>query len=354
MGNNAIALWAGSPLKSKNASKRTNSPTIMKLQDMISLRKQIQDIKYITPVSDNRKQVVSYETASIEIHLKGVNESYIAIAARSLISGRNLTAEDNSLGRRVALLGSEAAELLFKKRSAIGNYININGKKFLVIGVLKKVEMHDAFATPNLDIFIPYTTCHRKIAKRPIECPDYFSLSCTTPESIQTVVRQISSIMRIRHHLKPGEADDFTVFDQQSYGNAKARSSDILSILLLIIASISLLVGGIGVMNIMLVSVSERTREIGVRMALGATSTMILLQFIIESIVICGIGGFLGITTGIATPLLIGAIAQWPISISTFSVFAATMITMLVGIFFGIYPAHKASQLKPVTALQEQ
>ena len=354
MGNNAIALWAGSPVKSKNASKRTSSPTGMKLQDMISLRKQIQDIKYITPMSDHRKQLISYESVNIEVHLKGVNETYLAIAARSLEYGRNFTPEDNSLGRRIALLGSEAAELLFKKRPAIGNYVLINARKFLVVGVLKKVEMHDPFATPNLDVFIPYTTCQRKIAKRPVENPDYFFLSCVTAESIQTVVRQISSIMRIRHHLKAGEADDFTVFDQQSYGKAKARSSDILSILLLIIASISLLVGGIGVMNIMLVSVSERTREIGVRMALGATSNMILMQFIIESIVICGIGGILGITAGIATPLLIGAVAQWPISISTFSVFAASMITMLVGIFFGIYPAHKASQLKPVTALQEQ
>ncbi len=354
MGSNAIALWAGSPVKSKNASKRTASIIGMKMQDMISLRKQVQQIKYITPMSDHRKQIVSNDSSTIEVHLKGVNETYLSIAARSLKAGRNFTPEDNTLGRRVALLGSEAAELLFKKRPAVGNYITLNARKYLVIGIIKKVEIHDPFATPNLDVFIPYTTCQRKIAKRPVDFPDYFFLSCVSADAVQTVVRQISNIMRIRHHLRPTDSDDFTVFDQQSYGKAKARSSDILSVLLLIIASISLLVGGIGVMNIMLVSVSERTREIGVRMALGATSTMILMQFIIESIVICGIGGFLGIITGVSLPLIIGAVAQWPISISPLSVITASMITMLVGIFFGIYPAHKASQLKPVTALQEQ
>ena len=355
MGDNNIVIWAGSPIKSKNAAKRNRVTTALKLSDMTALSKQIPLIKHITPMADAHKIMASYESTNIEVQLKGVNEYWASIGSRTIVLGRNLTSEDVSLSRRVALIGSEAAELLFKKATPLGKCIMIASRKFLVIGVIKKIENHDAFATPNLNIIVPYTTAQKKIFKKQsVELPDYLCMSCINTESISTVVRQVSNIMRARHHLKPNDAADFTILDQQSYGKAKARSSDILSILLLIIASISLLVGGIGVMNIMLVSVSERTREIGVRMALGATSSMILIQFIIESIVICSMGGLLGILIGVATPLLIGSLAQWPISISALSVVTATMITMLVGIFFGIYPAHKASQLKPVTALQEQ
>lgn len=354
MGNNAIILHSGSIIKSKNAAKRNRSISRIKLQDMISLKKQIPLIKNITPAADSYKTMISFESSNIEVNLKGVNEQYLHIANKKIQCGRNLSPEDESLSRRVIILGHEAADLLFPKKNALGKNILIGKRNFLVIGVFDKVEVHDPMATPNLSCVVPYSTAQKKIHKQAVEFPSYFFMSCANAESIQTVVRQITNIMKARHHLKPNEDNDFTVFDQQSYGKAKARSSDILSILLMIIASISLLVGGIGVMNIMLVSVSERTREIGVRMALGATTSMILIQFIIESIVICCLGGIIGICFGITTPLLIGTLAKWPIAITPTSVFLASMITMLVGIFFGIYPAHKASQLKPVEALSEQ
>jgi len=353
MGSNAIVLHAGSPIKNKNVSKNTQI-TSMKLRDMTALKKQIPLIKYISPIVDSRKTTISHQTTHIEVSLRGGNEHYFHIANRKLKRGRNMTAEDYTLARRVLILGSEAADLLFKNTDPIGKGILIGKKMFLVIGVFEKIEDHDPIATPNLTCLIPYTTAQKKIYKESVEFPHYFFISCINQETIQTVVRQVTNIMRVRHHLKPTDANDFTVFDQQSYGKAKARSSDILSILLLIIASISLLVGGIGVMNIMLVSVSERTKEIGVRMALGATTTMILTQFIIESIVICSIGGLIGVCVGTITPLLIGTFAKWPIAITPISVIIASLVTMLVGIFFGIYPAHRASQLRPVEALQEQ
>lgn len=354
LGDNCVVLYAGTPVKSRNAARRNRSTQAMKIGDLQALQKQIPLIKHISPMADHHKFMASAGTTNIEVNLKGANEHWLSIASRELLMGRNMTCEDYSLGKRVALLGCEAAELLFKKTQPIGQYILLGSRKFLVIGVLKKIETNEPMSTPNLNVVIPYTVAQKLTPKRQFEFPDYFFLSCTSSESIPIVVRQMSNIMKARHHLKQDEAADFTIFDQQSYGKAKARSSDILSILLLIIASISLLVGGIGVMNIMLVSVSERTREIGVRMALGATASLILMQFVIESIVICCIGGTCGIIVGVATPLIIGSFAHWPISIAPMSVVVATIITMLVGIFFGIYPAHKASQLKPVEALQEQ
>jgi putative ABC transport system permease protein len=353
MGSNAMILHAGSPIKSKNATKNTYVSR-MRLQDMISLKKQIPLIKYISPIVDSHKTTISHAATHIEVSLRGASEQYLHISNRKIKLGRNTSSDDDALARRVIVLGSEAADLLFKQADPIGKSVLIGKKNFLVIGVFEKIEAHDPMATPNLTCLIPYTTAQKKIYKESVEFPHYFFISCINQESIQTVVRQTTNIMRVRHHLKPNEPNDFTVFDQQSYGKAKARSSDILSILLLIIASISLLVGGIGVMNIMLVSVSERTKEIGVRMALGATTSMILTQFIIESIVICCLGGLIGICVGTATPLLIGTFAKWPIAITPISVVVASVITMLVGIFFGIYPAHQASQLRPVEALQEQ
>lgn len=354
LGDNCMVLYAGTPVKSKNAAKRNRSTQAMRLSDMHSLKKQIPLIKHMSPMADSHKFMASFESVNIEVNLKGANEHWASIASRTFTAGRNMTKEDYVLAKRVAILGSEAAELLFKKANPIGKHILLGSRKFLVIGVLGTVEVNEPMSTPNLHVIIPYTIAQKLSAKKNVEWPDYFFVSCVSEEAIPVVVRQMSNIMRARHHLKEGETADFTIFDQQSYGKAKARSSDILSILLMIIASISLLVGGIGVMNIMLVSVSERTREIGVRMALGATSTDILWQFVIESIVICCIGGICGIIVGVATPLIIGSLAKWPIAIAPISVVLASMITMLVGIFFGIYPAHKASQLKPVEALQEQ
>lgn len=354
LGDNCMVLYAGTPVKNRNTGKRNRSTQPMRLSDMHSLQKQIPLIKRITPMADQHKVTASFGTTNVEVQLKGANEHWLSIGSRSISAGRNMTSEDYSLAKRVVILGSEAAEGLFKKMQPIGKHILLGSRKFLVIGIIKKIHSHEPMATPNLNIIIPYTTAQKLSAKRSVDFPDYFFLSCVNAESIPVVVRQMSNIMKSRHHIKQNEPADFTIFDQQSYGKAKARSSDILSILLMIIASISLLVGGIGVMNIMLVSVSERTREIGLRMALGATASLILMQFVIESIVISCIGGMCGIVIGIATPLLIGSLAQWPIAIAPMSVVAATMITMLVGIFFGIYPAHKASQLKPVEALQEQ
>jgi len=353
LGDNCMVLYAGTPVKSKNAAKRNRSTQAMRLSDMRSLKKQIPLIKHMSPMADSHKFMASFGATNIEVNLKGANQHWVSIAARSFSAGRNMTKEDYVLAKRVAILGSEAAQLLFKGANPIGKHILLGSRKFLVIGVLKAIEVNEPMSTPNLNIIIPYTIAQKLSAKKHVEWPDYFFVSCVNEEAIPVVVRQMSNIMRVRHHLKENDTADFTIFDQQSYGKAKARSSDILSILLMIIASISLLVGGIGFMNIMLISVSERTREIGVRMALGATAADILWQFVIESIVICCIGGVCGIIVGVATPLVIGSIAKWPIAIAPTSVVLASMITMLVGIFFGIYPAHKASQLKPVQALQE-
>jgi putative ABC transport system permease protein len=276
---------------------------------------------------------------------------------RSLALGRPITQNDVASQQRVALIGSEAAKLLFKGADPLNNHIVINHQetstRVKVIGVLKPVNDHRPMATPNLDIIIPYTTMQRRIRRVSLRWVDYIMISAINRDVVPQTVRQVTSIMRMRHNLKPEEANDFTVFDQLSLGNALGKSAQIVSLLLLIIACIALLIGGIGVMNIMLVSVSERTREIGIRMALGATTNQIMIQFLAEAIIICLLGGLVGCILGVTAPYALSGITGWPPVISVSAIITAFIVTTCVGIGAGLYPAYHAAKLDPVAALQE-
>jgi putative ABC transport system permease protein len=268
-----------------------------------------------------------------------------------LTAGEAFTEQDVRAGTKVALLGTTVAKELFGKENPIGKTIRMKRLPFKVIGVLEELGKTPDGRDQDDAIFAPVKTVQRKLMGK----TNYsaFILSTKTKERMSATADMIKAILRQRHNLAENEDDDFTFFTQNDIAQASDAASQVLNLLLLIIASISLIVGGIGIMNIMLVSVTERTREIGIRMALGATTRAILIQFILEAITICLTGGFVGMVFGIGVSEFIGFVLDWPIFISKSALAISLGSSALIGLFFGYYPAYKASQLNPVDALIE-
>jgi putative ABC transport system permease protein len=354
MGDNYIFITAGNWMSDEQPKvSRHKRAFPLTLQDIEALEQQCSAIKYISP-NLFFDFPVSYQGNTIKTEVKAGNEQLLSVTGRKIKKGSSFTYHHLQKNTRCAIIGAKAAKTLFKSLSPIGQTILMNGIHFTVIGVLESIENFFGIKDPNLNIFIPITTARKSFTKK------YFSnrvsgitVSAQARNDIPVVVRQMRQILRARHQLEPQEPDDFMIYDQMSMMNAAHSSSSVLNLLLFIIASISLIVGGIGVMNIMLVCVRERTREIGIRMALGASDHSIMQQFLCESITLCLIGGIIGIILGIAIPLCAQAFTGWNMIIKPSSIMIACSTIVVIGIIFGYYPAYKASQLPPVLALQD-
>lgn len=256
----------------------------------------------------------------------------------------------------VVVLGYTVAQKLFKHAHPIGKTISIGYRPFTVIGVLNRIEYFWGIQDPNTRSFIPFTTS-KKYFRSPGETKNdigFISLNIITKKNPSTALRRIRRILRFMHNIESGEPDDFTIFDQQAISKSAERASEVIKLFGLIAATISLIVGGIGIMNIMLVSVQERTKEIGIRLAIGATQRLIQFQFLFESITLSLFGGILGVALGIAAQHVITNLANLSGAIEPIPLLVALIITIMTGIFFGYYPARKASLLNPVDALREQ
>lgn len=255
----------------------------------------------------------------------------------------------------VVVLGQELAKKLFKNDYPIDQMILINKTPFTVIGVFGYIDFYMGTNDPNTRAYIPFTVAEKYIRKDELTTGDLsFLLLKTADTTPGQTMRMVKRTLRLRHGIGQGETDDFTIFDQESIAAAAQEASRVLKFFGLIAASISLLVGGIGVMNIMLVSVKERTREIGVRLALGATQTLVRNQFLVEAITLCSFGGIVGIILGIIAQHAVSELAGLPEVLELTPLFLALITTILIGIFFGYYPARKASLLNPVDALVER
>jgi putative ABC transport system permease protein len=353
-GDNYIYISPGNWFAEEKSKKIKRSISAFYQQDIDMLKKYIDQIKRISPTGYSR-EIISARGNTVNSEVKSGNEQLLAITGRKIARGQFFVTDHITTGARVAVLGHKAAFELFKNANPLGQIIQIKKSNFTVIGVIKQLDQQLGFGTdPNMDIFIPYTT-----AKKFNLAPKGAKINgiCMSIKSLQetpAAVRQIKKIMRAQRHISTEEPDDFTVWDQASMLKAAKTSSAVLNLLLLIIASIALLVGGIGVMNIMLVSVGERTKEIGIRMALGARTNIILRQFLSESIILCILGGILGIGVGCLMPYIISNFTGWIVIISPISIILAIVAIFCVGIIFGFYPAHTASRLNPVEALVEQ
>ncbi|KAB2922025.1 MAG: FtsX-like permease family protein [Bacteroidetes bacterium] len=348
LGTNVILIFPGS---TNQAGVRTGmgSATTLTDEDLEAVRTQCPSVAYVTPSLRTGSQVV-YQEQNWRSSIMGVTPEYFAIRNWTVSSGQYFTEADVRGATKVCVVGQTIVENLFKGADPVGQIIRIKKMPFKVVGVLS-VKGQSAQGSDQDDIIIaPATTVQKKLMGQFFF--GSFLASATSEETMNDAIQQITDVLRVRHKLQPWEENDFTVRSQTEIANAAASTSQVLTILLASIASISLIVGGIGIMNIMLVSVTERTKEIGIRMSVGATGRVILAQFLFEAIVLSLLGGGIGVLLGGLTSDLISRFAGWTTLVSPESVALSFLFSAAVGIFFGYYPARKAAQLNPIEALR--
>lgn len=352
LGTNMILIFPGSTTQ---GGVRAGAGTVQTLttEDAKAIGKQASAVATVTFTRRGVSQVI-YGNQNWNTAIFGVTPEYIIVRDWSLDLGFFFTKRDFDSAANVVVLGRTVVENLFLPgNNPIGQIIRIKNIPFRIIGVLSP-KGQTAYGSDQDDVaLIPFTTAERKVFGAELTGRvGSIQVSAMSKEAIQGATGQIREILRARHRLQPGEEDDFTTRSLEDIAGTAQATSKVLTILLLIVGSISLIVGGVGIMNIMLVSVTERTREIGIRMAVGAKRKDILLQFLIEALVLSVIGGFIGIFIGILGSKILSLSAGWPTLISGGSIVLSFIFAAAVGIFFGFYPANKASKLDPIEALR--
>jgi putative ABC transport system permease protein len=349
LGDNIINIFPGAMRGPGGAHGEAGSSSSLTEDDAAAILTRVPEITAISPVAQSRGQVVvGSQNWSTSIIGGGVD--YLQIRRWGVSSGANFNESAVRSSAKLCIIGQTLVENLFGSADPIGQSIRINKMPFTVIGVLEKKGQNTWGRDQDDVIVMPYTTCMKKISGQ--TRLTMILASTTSMASIPQASEEITNLLRARHRLPAGDTDDFTVRTQQDIADIVGSTSRVMKILLSAIASVSLLVGGIGIMNIMLVSVTERTREIGVRMAVGAKGWHVLVQFLSEAIVLASFGGILGILLGFVTAKLIAHFARWPILISPQAVVLAFLFAAGIGIFFGYWPARKASRMDPIEALR--
>jgi len=348
LGTNVILVFPGS---TNQSGVRTGMGTATSLteQDIEAIRTQCPSVALITPSLRTGSQVI-YQEMNWRTSIMGVNPDYFEIRSWPVSSGHYFTEADVRNATKVCVVGQTIVDNLFKGADPIGQVIRIRRMPFKIVGVLSPKGQSAQGSDQDDVIIAPSSTVQRKMMGQ-----FFFGsimASAISEKQMDDAIRQITEVLRVQHKLQSWDENDFTVRSQTEIANAAQSTSQVLTILLASIASISLIVGGIGIMNIMLVSVTERTKEIGIRMSVGATGGNILSQFLIEAIVLSLLGGLIGVLLGGVTSSLISRIAGWTTLVSPESVFLAFAFSAAVGIFFGFYPARKAAQLNPIEALR--
>jgi len=287
--------------------------------------------------------------------IQGVTPEYLSIRDYSIDSGRAFTSQDVDAATKVALLGRTVATNLFGDADPVGQVIRIKNVPFTVSGVLSGKGQSPTGQDQDDVILMPLTTAKRKVlgsSQANLNSVSSIMVQARGPKMMKDAVQQVTDLLRQRHRLQPTQDDDFSVRNLEEVFSAQETSAHVMSILLAAIASVSLVVGGIGIMNIMLVSVTERTREIGIRIAIGAKKRDILRQFLVEAVTLALMGGVIGIATGLSASALISFFAKWSTLISPMAILLAFGFSAMVGVFFGWYPAKKASALDPIVCLR--
>ncbi|MDP3432581.1 MAG: ABC transporter permease [Bacteroidota bacterium] len=348
MGTNLIFAMPGA--EQKGGVRMGNSDAKnLKLTDIDAIEKNCPAISDVSPeVRSSGQAVVGNQNWPTTIY--GVNTKYFNIRKYSIGSGRGFSDNEIQSYAKVCLIGQTIVENLFGKTDPIGQTIRYKNIPLLIIGVLGEKGENGMGQDQDDLIMAPYTTVQKRILA--ITHIQSIAASAASEELNDVAITQLTESLRSSHKLKAGEEDDFQVRSQSEMVQMFSSISDIMTALLGAISGISLLVGGIGIMNIMYVSVTERTREIGLRLSVGGRGNDILMQFLIESILLSVFGGIIGITLGIVATSVTASIMSWPVVISTFSVVMAFLVCSAIGIFFGWYPARKAAGLNPIDALR--
>jgi putative ABC transport system permease protein len=348
MGTNLIFAMPGAEQKGGVRIGNSDAKNL-KLTDIEAIEKNCPAISDVSPeVRSSGQAVVGNQNWPTTIY--GVNTKYFNIRKYTIGSGRGFTETEIQTYAKVCLVGQTIVENLFGKTDPIGQTIRYKNIPLLIVGVLGEKGENGMGQDQDDLIMAPYTTVQKRILA--ITHIQSIAASAATEELNDAAIAQLSESLRSSHKLKAGEEDDFQVRSQSEMVQMFSSISDIMTALLGAISGISLLVGGIGIMNIMYVSVTERTREIGLRLSVGGRGNDILMQFLIESILLSVFGGVIGITLGIVATSITASIMSWPVVISTFSVVMAFLVCSAIGIFFGWYPARKAAGLNPIDALR--
>ncbi len=352
MGSKYIEIIAGN-ISQKGKIRSLRKRTKLSEADSLGIAQSIEGVRAVSSLL-HTQETVTTRTVSATTHVKAGNEHFLNIIGRSISCGSPITSYHLSKRSKVAVLGYDIALQLFGNECPLSKTIFIQKVPFRVVGTLERIPLYLGNNNPNNEIYVPLSSARRYLLRSSTDTVHGIVVSAKKKRLVPHVVYNIKKLLRLRHHLMDKEPDDVTIFDQQEMRKSSKETSKTLTFYLLIIACISLLVGGIGVMNIMLVSVVERTREIGIRMALGATQGQIVTQFLTESVVLCLAGGGIGIIFGSCIPLVADAYCQIPTHLTPTSILISLSITVGIGILFGLYPAHKASLLDPVQALAGQ
>jgi putative ABC transport system permease protein len=348
LGANSLLILSGSTTQS-GVRIGWGGRATLRPADVKAIQQECPAVAYVTPTLRSTAQVV-YTNQNWATTIQGTGIEYADIREWRLLSGTWFTQQDVDAASKVAVLGQTVADWLFGSMDPVGQVIQIQNMPFRVIGLLAPKGQSTTGQDQDDVIIIPYTTSQKKLVG--ITHVHSIQASAVSSELMAEAVDQVTALLRQRHRLLPWQESDFTVRPWADLAAAQEESSRIMTLLLGSIASISLLVGGIGIMNIMLVSVTERTREIGIRMALGAKKRDILWQFLVEAMMLSFSGGIVGIGLGVGGAKLISSIAAWPSLVSWDAVALAFLFSGVVGIFFGFYPARKAAQLEPIEALR--
>jgi putative ABC transport system permease protein len=347
LGTNLIMVMPGSTTPG-GVNQGAGSFNRLTVEDAEKLKREGTLYTAVSPVVTTRTQVIAGGT-NWRTNIEGVSTDFTAIRNWTTSSGAFFSDADLASGRKVAVIGSTVAKNLFADSDPIGAEMQIGHVPFTVVGVMITKGQNAGGQDQDDVVLIPYTTAQTRLSGR-IRLGQIL-ISTTSADDIPAAQEEISGIMREAHKLQ-GEPDDFTVRNQTEIAEAATSTTRVMSGLLAAIASISLLVGGIGIMNIMLVSVTERTREIGIRMAIGARGSDVLTQFLVESVVMSLLGGVVGLALGYGGAALLGHLTGWATSTPASAVAIAVGFSAAVGIFFGYYPARKAAGLNPIQALR--
>jgi putative ABC transport system permease protein len=351
IGSNLIMVVPGSTTAGGVRMGAGTQPTLT-LGDAVAIQKECPSVLYVAPVHSGVAQVV-YGNQNWSTGITGTTMNMLYVRDWPLSDGRLFTEEEVRSAAKVCLLGQTVVDNLFGGINPVGQIIRIKKIPFTVIGILEAKGQDPGGHDQDDTIYVPVTTAQKQLFGT--QFPGMIRtimVKAKSTEDLAAAERQINELLKQRHHIGQEQDDDFTVRNLTQMMQAAEQSTRVMTLLLSAIASVSLLVGGIGIMNIMLVSVTERTREIGIRMAIGAKTWDIRLQFIIEALILSMIGGVAGIIVGVSGSKILSVLAGWSTIISPFSILLAFGFSGLVGIFFGFYPAYKASLLDPIDALR--
>jgi len=355
LGSNIIIVQNGARRRGGVRSARGSSISLTE-GDSLAIQREIAAVKVAAANVRGGAQIV-FGNTNWNTSIYGITDEYFTARSWSVVDGRRFNRNEERGSAKVAIVGQTIVKEVFGGDNPIGQILRINRVPFTVIGILRKKGETPWGRDQDDVIFVPLSTAKKRVlGGRRIKgnLVGAITVQAHTAEQVGEVVRETKALLRQRHKLRTGQPDDFYVRNISSFLNARAESTKVMTLLLASVAAISLVVGGIGIMNIMLVSVTERTREIGLRMAVGGRRRDIMAQFVVEAVTLSSIGGVLGIALGVGGSLVLSDAFGWPMVLEPQSIIIAVGFSAAVGIFFGYYPARKASRLDPIEALRQE